>query len=156
MPAKGAGAAPRNPRPRGRQFHRAATEEVRAAALEMVRRARGPVASQAALLAAVRRRLRGEDPLAVVGAPRLRRALVGAAGIRIEIEYAERGTAGPLAACPVCGGPVVPIRNRTLDAAPVTLGQRCPACGYWTHHRRRVPVRYTFRASPASLTRRSA
>ena len=147
MPAKGDGAARRRADRRGRRFHRVDPGEVTAAALELVRRARGPVASQRELLHAVRRRLRSEDPLAALGAPRLRRILLATPGIRVEVEYAERAPSAPPAACPVCGASVVPIRNRTLDTAPVVLGVRCPTCGYWTHRRRRVPVRYSFRSS---------
>jgi hypothetical protein len=147
VPAKGDAAAHRRPRRRGRRYHHAAPEEVRTAALELVRRARGPYPSQGELVRAVRRRLRADDPLAAVGGPRLRRLLITTDGVRVDVEYAERNVPGPLEACPVCGSAVVPIRNRTLDASAVTLGFRCPTCGYWTHRKRRVPVRYTFRAA---------
>lgn len=147
MPAKGVGAAPRKPRRRGRRYHHVPAEEVRSVALELVRRARGPFASQRVLVRAVRRRLRADDPLAALGGPRLRRLLITTPGVRVDVEFAERSALGPLTRCPVCGSEVVPIRNKTLDAAAVTLGFRCPTCGYWTHRRRRVPVRYTFRAS---------
>ncbi len=147
MPGKGDGAArPRRPR-RGRRFHHVPPDEVRSAALELVRRSRGAFSSQGELLRAVRRRLRAEDPLAAVGGARLRRLLITTPGVRVEVEFAERNVPGPLVACPVCGGAVVPIRNQTKDAAAVTLGVRCPTVGYWTHRKRRVPVRYTFRAA---------
>lgn len=154
MPEKGDAAARRRPRRRGRRYHHVAPEDVRTAALELVRKGRGPFASQGELVRAVRRRLRADDPLAAVGGPRLRRILITTEGIRVDVEYAEREVSGPLESCPVCGSEVVPIRNRTLDDAAVTLGYRCPACGYWTHRKRRVPVRYTFRAAPDGPRRR--
>jgi tRNA(Ile2) C34 agmatinyltransferase TiaS len=162
VPARADGAARPKNRRRGRRFHHVASEDLRGAALELVRRARGPFASQVELLRAIRRRVRADDPLAVVGGRRLRYLLLATPGVRVDVEFTERNVAGALTKCPVCGGDVVPIRNRTLDAAAVTLGFRCPTCGYWTHRRRRVPVRYTFRAASdgteprATAPRRSA
>ncbi|MCI4354679.1 MAG: hypothetical protein L3K06_04870 [Thermoplasmata archaeon] len=147
MPGKGGAAARPKERRRGRRFHHVAPEDLRRAALELVRRSRGAYASQSELLRAVRRRVRAEDPIAAIGGRRLRHLLLSTPGIRVDVEYAERVTRGTLSACPVCGGALAPIRNRTLDAAAVTLGFRCPTCGYWTHRKRRVPVRYTFRAA---------
>jgi DNA-directed RNA polymerase subunit RPC12/RpoP len=156
VPAKGDGAARRKVRRRGRRYHHVAAEETRAAALELLRRTRGPFPSQQELVRAVRRRLRSDDPLAVIGGPRLRRILLTTDGVRVDVEFAERDVQGPLTRCPVCGTELVPIRNRTLDAAAVTLGARCPSCGYWTHRRRRVPVRYTFRAATEGTRKRGA
>ena len=147
MPGKAGAAARPRERRRGRQYHHVGPEELRRAALELVRRSRGAFASQSELVRAVRRRVRSDDPIAAVGARRLRYLLLATPGVRVDVEYAERPSRGSLAACPVCGGPLEPIRNRTLDAAAVTLGYRCPACLYWTHRKRRVPVRYTFRAA---------
>jgi hypothetical protein len=154
VPGKGDGAARPRSRRRGRSYHHVPAEEVRDAALELVRRARGPYSSQRELVRAVRRRLRADDPLAAVGGPRLRRILITAEGVRVDVEFAERNVRGTLESCPVCGSPVAPIRNRTLDAAAVTLGFRCATCGYWTHRKRRVPVRYTFRAASDGPLRR--
>lgn len=146
MPARADGAAAGR-RARARRFRRVGPEEVRTAALAVVRAARGPLASQRALWRLVRTRLRRDEPRAGLTPVRLRRLLLATPGVRVDVEYAERDIAGPLAACPVCGGSLVAIRNRTLDGAPTDLGQRCPDCGYWTHRRRRRPVRYTFRSS---------
>ncbi len=60
--------------------------------------------------------------------------------------YAERGPGAIPRLCPVCGSGLEPIRNSTLDGPRVELGARCRSCGYWTHLKRRVPVRYSFRA----------
>lgn len=143
MPGKGGGRARRSRRrPR---WHRPAPEEVRRAAEAVLARARGPVPSQGALLRAVGPVLRAEDPLFALGGRRLRAVLLAVPTVRVAVEFAERPSRRPLTACPVCRGPLVPIRNSTLLGDRVTLGHRCPRCGYWTHLKRRVPVRYAFR-----------
>ncbi len=100
--------------------------------------------SQAGLRRAVLPSLASKDPLFVLGGWRLRKILLDSPGIRVDVRYAERPTRRPLQRCPVCRSPVRPIRNRTLEGDRVTLGYRCTHCAYWTHLRRRVPVRYRF------------
>jgi hypothetical protein len=100
--------------------------------------------SQAGLRRAVLPSLAAKDPLFVLGGWRLRKLLLDSPGIRVDVRYAERPTRRPLQRCPVCRSPLRPIRNRTLEGDRVTLGYRCTHCGYWTHLRRRVPVRYRY------------
>jgi hypothetical protein len=100
--------------------------------------------SQAGLRRALLPSLAAKDPLFVLGGWRLRKLLLDSPGIRVDVRYAERPTRRPLQRCPVCRSPVRPIRNRTLEGDRVTLGYRCTHCAYWTHLRRRVPVRYRF------------
>ncbi len=144
MPAKG-GARGRRRARRAPAFRRPAPELVRRSAEAALVRARGPVPSQGALLRAVRPILHGEDPAFALGGKRLRGILLGIPSVRVSVEFAERPSRRPLTACPVCGGGLTPIRNRTLLDDRVTLGYRCVRCGYWTHLKRRVPVRYSFR-----------
>jgi hypothetical protein len=164
MPAK-AGVAARRKR-RTPAFRRPPPEAVRTAALDVLRRRRGSAPSQAELARIVRPMVRAEVPLAALGGRRLRRLLLTTPGVRVEVDYAEREVGSPPKSCPVCGGALVPIPNRTLDGDRVVLGARCPTCGYWTHRRRRVPVRYSFRVgsgaageapppSPSATARRS-
>jgi hypothetical protein len=148
VPGKG-GAAGRAKRARPARFHHAPSAEVQAAAIAIVRRTRGAVPSQGELLRAVRRAVRTEDPLARIGGRRLRHLLLDTPGIHLDVTYAERADPRPPAACPVCAGALRPIQNRTLENGEVTVGARCPRCGYWTQRRRRVPIRYTFRAGSA-------
>jgi ribosomal protein L34E len=104
--------------------------------------------SQASFRRAVVPLLKREDPLFSIGGRRLRRLLIDAPGVRLRVRYAERENRAPLQRCPICQSPVTPIRNRTLWDDRVTLGYRCPQCGYWTHLRRRVPIRYEFVPDP--------
>lgn len=164
MPAKGGATARRNRPRRVPRYRRPAPAAIRTAALEVVRSARGAVASQGALVAFVRRRLRRDEPLAALGGRHLRYLLIGMPGVRVDVVYAERAAGRPLSTCPVCGGALRPIPNRTLDGGGVVLGYRCRTCAYWTHLKRRVPVRYVFRAAggapaagaPPATPRRSA
>jgi hypothetical protein len=143
VPGRGGGAGRRSRKPR---FRRPPAETVAAAALDVLRRRRGNPPNQAELARVVAPRLREELPQAALGGRRLRRILLRTPGVRVDVLYAERGR-GPLPrACPVCGEPLAPIRNTTLDGSPIVLGARCASCGFWTHVKRRVPVRYSFRA----------
>jgi len=141
----GRGGAAGRPRRRPR-FRRPPPDAVASAALDLLRRRRGIPPNQAELARAVAPRLREELPQAALGGRRLRRILLATPGVRVDVTYAERGP-GPLPrACPVCGSALEPIRNTTLDGPRVELGARCRSCGFWTHLKRRVPVRYSFRA----------
>lgn len=100
--------------------------------------------SQAGLRRALLPTLAAKDPLFRLGGWRLRKLLLDSPGVRVDVRYAERPTRRPLHRCPVCRSPLRPIRNRTLEGDRVTLGYRCTHCAYWTHLRRRVPVRYRF------------
>ena len=112
------------------------------AARALLRPAARSFPSQAEFRRALLAELRRDDPLLAIGARRLRRLLLDARAVRLEITYTERVDRRPLVECPVCGEAVRPIRNRTLVGDSVTLGYRCPRCGYWTHLKRRVPTRY--------------
>ena len=141
--------AEESPGRRGRRtppptYRRPPADLVRSVARTTLGRLAGSLRSQAALRRAVLPRLTTRDPLFVLGGWRLRKILLDAPGIRVEVRYAERPTRRPLARCPVCRSAVRPIRNRTLEGDRVTLGYRCTKCDYWTHLRRRVPVRYRF------------
>ncbi|HZY71244.1 MAG TPA: hypothetical protein VFF67_09755 [Thermoplasmata archaeon] len=126
------------------RFRRADDDQVRAVALELLRARPRPYPSQAAFVRDVVRRLRESDPKAVVAGDRLRRIALDTPQMRVRPRFAERADGPAMSQCPVCRGPLDPIVNRTLDGARATLGWRCPRCGYWTHLRRRVPVRYVF------------
>lgn len=144
MPGKGAEEAPPSEGAPPPKFRRPPDDLLRRAARRVVRGGRATFPSQAAFRDAVLAFVRRDEPLATVGGKRLRRLLIGLPGVRLSVHYTERPGVAPPAECPVCGGPLVPIRNRTLTGESIVLGRRCSRCDYWTHGHRRVPVRYTF------------
>ena len=52
--------------------------------------------------------------------------------------------ADDLTECPVCGGELKVIKNKTLYGWNISLGYICTQCPYWTGQKKRVPVRYVF------------
>jgi len=130
--------------PRVVRFRRPAAEVVQRAARRVVRGGKASFSSQAEFRRALLKQIRRDEPLAVLGGPRLRRLLIDVPGVRMSVRFTERPTSRPLVACPVCASPLAPIHNRTLTGDTVVLGQRCTRCDYWTHGVRRVPVRYLF------------
>lgn len=146
MPGKEGAAPPaRGHRsPRTPKFRRPPADLVRSVAQRTLARVGRPIRSQAALRRVLLPLLSAKDPLFVLGGWRLRKILLDAPGVRVDVRYAERPTRRPLPRCPVCRSPIRPIRNRTLEGDRVILGYRCTRCSYWTHLRRRVPVRYRF------------
>ncbi|MGI0133216.1 MAG: hypothetical protein ACREDK_09075 [Thermoplasmata archaeon] len=152
MPAPGDD-APAEPRVARASRHRPERDEVRRAA--RIALGRGPfhLPSQAAFRRALLPVLKEFDPTFVVGARRMRAMLLGAPGIELKVRYRETDALPPLQACPVCAGELRPIHNRTLLGEKVVLGARCTQCAYWTHRKRRVPVRYTFLSTGRSRPR---
>jgi hypothetical protein len=149
VPEKDDAPAARKRSPAAVQFRRAPADEVRAAVLRAVRSPPRRYASLVEFREALLPILRRVDPKLTLGGRRLRGLVVEVPGVRMEVRYTERETALPLERCPVCGAPVRPLRNRTLTGEEIALGYRCTRCAYWTHRKRRVPVRYSFqRAGP--------
>ncbi|MFZ0892167.1 MAG: hypothetical protein WB778_06195 [Thermoplasmata archaeon] len=150
MPEKGDAAESRRESPTSAKFRRASAEDVRAAVLRAVRSPPRRYGSLVEFRDALLPILRRMDPKTTLGGRRLRALVVAMPGVRMEVRYTEREHATPLERCPVCGAPVRPLRNQTLTGEQVELGYRCTRCAYWTHRKRRVPVRYSFqRAGPA-------
>jgi len=144
VPEKGATGGRPGKRARPVRFRRPPAELVQRAARRVVRGGKASFSSQAEFRKALLKQIRREEPLAVLGGPRLRRLLIDVPGVRMTVRFTERYVRRPLVACPVCGSPLAPIHNRTLTGDTVVLGQRCTRCDYWTHAARRVPVRYLF------------
>ncbi|MCI4367989.1 MAG: hypothetical protein L3K09_00275 [Thermoplasmata archaeon] len=148
-PERGRGAHP------AAKYRRPAPSAVRAAARSIFASPSRRFGSQRELLHSLLESLREEEPLSALGGARMRRLLMETPGVRVRVRYSERHDRGPLQRCPVCDGELRPIQNRTLDGEPVTLGYSCRRCEYWTHLRRRVPVRYEFSRSRGGLARRT-
>jgi hypothetical protein len=147
VPGKADAAARRKANPRTASFRRADEDTVRSAVDRLFSLGVGRYPSQAAFLRAFAPALRAEDPKMRIAGPRLRSLLIGTPGVRLIVRYTEKSGERPRTTCPVCAFPLLPIRNRTLTGDVVAIGQRCPRCRYWTHARRRVPVRYTVQRS---------
>ncbi len=140
MPVAAAKHRPGNPEIA--RHRRPSSDAVRRAAVRAVRRHGNAFLSQREALAAIRELLRRDDPQLRLGARRLRRILLQSPGLYVRAEYAERTDRPYPSRCPVCGEPLRPIPNRTLEGGTVMAGLRCSACSYWTHRTVRIPRRY--------------
>lgn len=101
------------------------------------------VDSQRKLKRLVDKELRGEEGFRV-GEGRLRRIAIGSNLFDLRIQTRETDRRKSIIKCPVCDARLGRLRNMTVFGGTVTLGYKCPTCGYWTGLKRRVPVRYTF------------
>jgi len=119
-------------------------DDVRAA-IARVFQTRHQVTSQRALKALVEKDLAGREKFRV-GEGRVRLLAIDSGLIALEIHTREAEEKRALTKCPVCGTRVKRLRNMTVFGGTVTLGFRCPKCGYWSGLRRRVPILYVFTA----------
>lgn len=106
--------------------------------------ARHPIVdSQQELGALVRGVLQGEEKAFRVSDARVRRLAVqeGLAEVTVETGTTSQP---PREACPVCGGEVEAVRNRTLTGGETVVGVRCARCSYRAGARHEVPLRYRF------------
>jgi len=144
VPGKGTTGAPRSREAATARFRRPPAELVQRAARRVVRGGRASFASQAAFRDALLALIRREEPLAALGGRRLRHLLIDVPGLRLAVRYREGPEGPPPSSCPVCGAALQEIQNRTLEGGRIVIGRKCTRCEYWTHGRRRVPVRYIF------------
>ncbi len=79
---------------------------------------------------------------------RLRRIAANSSFISIETLTREGETKVFQINCPVCGEHLKEVKNKTIWNGTVTLGFRCPICGYWTGKKNRIPSRYIFHYTP--------
>ena len=123
--------------------YRIPTDDVIKAALARVFQTRHEVPSQRALKRLVERDLRGSENFRV-GGERVRHLAIDSGLIGLEIHTRESEQKKGLTKCPVCGERVKRLKNMTVFGGTVTLGFKCPKCGYRSGLRRRVPTRYVF------------
>ena len=119
------------------------TERVRDAVRRVLSRDRS-AASLHELTRLVRAELEEDDPRFRVGPERIRRLASRMNAVRTSIHTRRGATRDATAGCPVCGGRLEVVRNRTLRGDDVALEARCTECPYWTGREKRVPVRYAF------------
>lgn len=126
------------------RFHVPKDEEVAVAVLRAIQE-RGPFRSQKQFRGAVVEALRATDPKATVGEARLRHIALRSKMIHLELDYRD-GTGKIEEECPVCGGQLRKVRNRTLNKKTVVTGFECPKCVYRTPSEKMRPARYQFSA----------
>ena len=123
--------------------YRIPKDDVIRAALTRVFQTRHDVASQRALRRLVEREIKGSENFRV-GEERVRHLAIDSGLIALEIRTRESLEKKGILRCPVCGERVKKLKNMTVFGGTVTLGFKCPKCGYWSGLRRRVPTRYVF------------
>jgi len=77
-----------------------------------------------------------------VSSARIRKVGIERGLFDLEIRYAHRNENVPYGKCPVCGGNLESVRNRTLDWKTVELSRDCKACGYSAKADASRPARY--------------
>jgi len=123
-------------------IRRPPTDRIRHAALRALLEAGGSLESLERTRERILIYLHREDPGFALGPVRLRRLLARTPGIGLRVRYTVRRGVPPATRCPVCGDPLTPRINRTLDGASTRVGNRCRFCGYWSGSDARVPRRY--------------
>jgi len=103
----------------------------------------GTIDSQRQLRDAVLAELQKWDGQYTVSPQRVRQAAIRAGFVDMEIRSREGQE--PATSCPVCGGKLRGVRNRSLWGEKVTIGYMCSTCGYKSGVNRQVPTRYIFR-----------
>ncbi|MCX8173823.1 MAG: hypothetical protein N3F63_04355 [Thermoplasmata archaeon] len=105
------------------------------------------VDSQEKLRKLILGKLQRDNNLYRLSGKRLRKVLIKAGIAKVQIVARESEGKRPYFLCPVCDARLTKIVNQTLNGTEVVIGYKCPTCGYWTHRKKRVPVRYIFTLS---------
>lgn len=99
--------------------------------------------SQTELCNAVSAELACIDPDYRIGAERIRRIGVTHGLFSLEIRYARTSRKSEYDCCPVCGGSLTSVKNRTIEGGTVDLTRKCRNCGYSVRGNTTRPARYT-------------
>lgn len=118
-------------------------EEV-VAALAAVFARHDKVETQRRLREMVAKELARRRPGARVSGERVRTLAVRANLVRLEMRTKTGDGISGVTHCPVCGGKLRKVRNRTLTGGQVLVGLRCAGCGYRAGQRLAVPTKYVF------------
>ncbi|MDG6220841.1 MAG: hypothetical protein QCI38_05260 [Candidatus Thermoplasmatota archaeon] len=109
-----------------------------------VLRSNPAVSSQEKMLWLVNHELKEKDSLYVITGPRLRRIAIRTGRVMIETFCRETKYRRSVLQCPVCTSATKVVKNQTIYGGTVALAHQCPACGYWSGLKFRMPVRYRF------------
>ncbi len=104
---------------------------------------KGIVNSQTKFRELVVSSLKAQDERFVATGARVRRIALESGKVSVEVRTREVNRRNP-SKCPVCGGKLVPQKNKTVYNGTVTLGYQCSNCPYWTGLKYRRPIRYVF------------
>ena len=77
-----------------------------------------------------------------VGGERIRRVGIRYGLFNLEIRYAHTDGPPSYERCPVCKGPLVSVKNMTLDWETVEISRECRRCGYSAKSDASRPARY--------------
>jgi len=102
------------------------------------------VTSQRKLKSLVDKELKTKKEQFHVSENRLRNIVLKNNIVKIEIHSREGDPHKVLYRCPVCNSSLKRVKNLTVYGGEVTIEFRCPACGYWTGKKKRIPTRYVF------------
>jgi len=112
-------------------------------ALRRVTATKHSVESQRHLRRLVAKELTGKENYRI-GERRLRLLALDSGDVGLHTICRESDVRKTLLRCPVCGTKPKRLKNETVFGGTVTLGYRCPRCGYWTGLKTRIPTRYVF------------
>jgi hypothetical protein len=124
--------------------YRIPTEEQVASAIADVMSRQPHVRSQREMVMLVSTELMCDDQDFRIGAARIRRVGVRNGLFDISITYAHDSRGVSSITCPVCGGNLESVMNRTLDGGCIELRRVCDDCGYKADPGNARPSRYVF------------
>jgi uncharacterized protein with PIN domain len=102
------------------------------------------VQSQHKLKKLVEKELQTKKKQLHVSEPRLRTLVLNSGFVQVEIHTRDGDPDKLLNRCPVCGGSLKRVKNKTIYGGEVTLEFRCALCGYWTGKKKKIPILYVF------------
>jgi len=124
--------------------YRIPTEEQVASAIADVMSRQPHVRSQREMVMLVSTELMCDDQEYRIGAARIRRVGVRNGLFDVSISYAHDSRGVSSITCPVCGGSLESVMNRTLDGGSIELRRICEDCGYRADPGNARPSRYVF------------
>lgn len=124
-------------------YHIPSDEEILGAARKVFKRYH-TVSSQHRLKTLVEKELHTKTKQFCVSGPRLRTLVLNSGFVHVEIHTREGDPDKILHKCPVCGGSLLRVKNKTIYGGEVTLEFRCRVCGYWTGKKKKIPTLYVF------------
>ncbi|MCX6661346.1 MAG: hypothetical protein NTY91_02220 [Euryarchaeota archaeon] len=124
-------------------YHIPSDEDILGAAEKVFRRSH-TVTSQHTLKKLVEQELESKKKQFLVSEPRVRTLVLNSGLVQVEIRTRDGDPDKILHKCPVCGGSLLRVKNKTIYGGEVTIEFRCDVCGYWTGKKKKIPTLYVF------------